>query len=123
MGKILVVDDEPQVRTVIRRILEKEGFEVDMAENGVKALELCQASPYDLVITDIIMPEKEGLETMIDLRRHCPQTKIIAMSGGGRMSSEDCLRMAEGLGASFSFRKPIETKKFIEAVTSLLGDG
>src|SRR5262249_15356741 len=77
---ILVIDDEEPVRTVLRQMLEKEGYNVEEAADGAVGLSLLQDHPIDLIITDLFMPEKEGIETMREVRRSFPQVKIIAMS-------------------------------------------
>ena len=82
MAKILIVDDEEQLRDVLKTVLQDEGHEVVEAGNGNAAMEQFRLTPTELIITDIVMPDKEGLETIIDFRRIYPQVKIIAMSGG-----------------------------------------
>lgn len=92
MTRILVIDDEPQVRAMLRQMLEREGYEVVEAEEGEEGMRRYREQPVDLVITDILMPQKEGIETIRALRRTNPGVKIIAISGGGRMSKLDsCL--------------------------------
>ena len=83
MARILVVDDEEGIRTLLRNILVREGHHVTTAADGVEALQVVDTQPVDLVITDLIMPEKEGVETISELRKRFPAVKIIAMSGGG----------------------------------------
>jgi CheY-like chemotaxis protein len=89
MHKILVIDDNVVVRNTIIQMLESEGYEVVSAEDGRRGLSVFRSEKPDLVITDIIMPEKEGIETIRDIRGEAPDTKIIAISGGGRMGNTD----------------------------------
>jgi DNA-binding response OmpR family regulator len=121
MAKILVLDDEPAILLMIKKMLEKEGHEVDLALNGREGMELFEKNKPDLVITDIIMPEKEGLETILELRKKHPELKIIAISGGGRIGPQGYLPSAKYLGADLVFQKPLIQKEFVEAVSALLG--
>ncbi len=121
MAKILVLDDEPSILLMIKKMLEREGHEVDLAMNGMEGMELFEKNKPDLVITDIIMPEKEGLETILELRKKHPELKIIAISGGGRIGPQGYLPSAKYLGADMVFQKPLVQKEFIQAVATLLG--
>jgi CheY-like chemotaxis protein len=120
MSKILVFDDEPSILLMLKKMLEKEGHEVDLALNGRDGMELFEKNKPDMVITDIIMPEKEGLETILELRKSHPDIKIIAISGGGRIGPEGYLPSAKHLGADMVFQKPLVQKEFIQAVALLL---
>ncbi len=120
MAKILVIDDDEQIRAMLRQLLEKQGYEVFIASDGVEGLKLFRKESIDLIITDIIMPEKEGIETIRELVNEFPDVKIIAMSGGGRIGPEAYLRMAKGFGASHTFTKPIDLKELSEAVKKLI---
>lgn len=120
MAKILVLDDEPSILIMIKKMLEKAGHQVDVALNGNEGMKLFDQNKPDLLITDIIMPEKEGLETIFELRKKYPDLKIIAISGGGRISPEGYLPGAKLLGADMVFQKPLIQKEFLEAVSSLL---
>ena len=120
MAKILVFDDEPSILLMIKKMLEKAGHEVDIALNGKDGMELFEKNKPDLVITDIIMPIKEGLETILELRKKHPGLKIIAISGGGRISPDGYLPGAKLLGADMVFQKPLVQKEFMEAVSMLL---
>jgi DNA-binding response OmpR family regulator len=122
MAKILVIDDEPSILLMIKKMLEKEGHEVDVALNGRDGMYLFENFKPDLVITDIIMPEKEGLETIFELRKKYPGIKIIAISGGGRISPDGYLPSAKLLGADMVFQKPLIPKEFIAAVSKLLNE-
>jgi CheY-like chemotaxis protein len=122
MAKILVIDDEPSILLMIKKMLEKAGHVVDMALNGKEGMQIFENNKADLLITDIIMPEKEGLETIVEMKKKYPDLKIIAISGGGRISADGYLPGAKLLGANMVFQKPLVQKEFLEAVASLLDD-
>jgi len=123
MAKILVMDDEPFILLMIKKMLEKEGHEVDLALNGKDGLELFEKFKPDLVITDIIMPQKEGLEIILELRQKHPELKIIAISGGGRVGPDGYLPGAKLFGADMVFQKPLIQKEFMLGVSVLLNKG
>jgi DNA-binding response OmpR family regulator len=122
MARIYIFDDEPSILLMIKKMLEKAGHEVDIALNGSDGMKLFNKNISDLLITDIIMPEKEGLETIFELRRTYPHLKIIAISGGGRISPEGYLPGAKLLGADVVFQKPLVQKDFLEAIALLLNE-
>lgn len=121
MQRILLVDDDHHILLMIKKMLERAGYEVDLASNGNQGLELFQKLPADLVITDIIMPEKEGLETIREMKRLRPELKIIAMSGGGKISADNYLETAKIFGASMVLEKPFSQHTMVSAVNKLLG--
>ncbi len=114
---ILIVEDDAEVRHLIRRTLENGGHDVCEAANGLEAVSAVKATPFDLVITDILMPELDGLETIIYLRREVPGTKIIAISG---TQNELFLRDARGLGASATLTKPFQPAALLDIVNRQL---
>jgi CheY-like chemotaxis protein len=118
MALVLVIDDDPQMRSTLRRILLSAGHVVSEASNGREGLALFQSRPPDVVITDIIMPEKEGIETIIEMRRGGHGSKILAISGGGHAGKVDFLSVAKKLGADRVLQKPIRAAELIEAVNS-----
>ena len=122
MRRILIIDDDHHILLMIKKMLERSGFEVNLASNGNEGLELFNKMPVDLVITDIIMPEKEGLETIREMKRLCPDLKIIAMSGGGKVSADNYLNTAKIFGASKIMAKPFSQKQMVSAVQELLGE-
>ena len=122
MKRILVIDDEVQVRQLLRQILERAGYEVVDASDGKRGIELYRQAPTELIIIDIIMPEKEGVETIIELRRDFPDVKIIAISGGGRLNPKGYLDAAEKFGAARTFSKPFDREELLEVIQELLGD-
>ena len=121
MARILIIDDDVQILDMLRQTLEREGFEVVDAPNGEEGIRLYREDPADLIITDIIMPEKEGIETIMELKRDFPDVKIIAISGGGRVDPEEYLHMAEKLGAKRTFAKPVEREDLLKAIQELTG--
>jgi CheY-like chemotaxis protein len=120
VARILIIDDEDQPRRMLQQVLIRMGYEVVEARDGNEGLQLFRTSPTDLIITDILMPEKEGLETIIDLRREFPAVKIIAISGGGRTGNLNFLEVAKRLGAQRTLQKPFELQEMIAAVRELL---
>lgn len=123
MPTILLVDDDEQFRAMLHQTLEGAGYGVHGAANGKMALELYRRSPADLVVTDLVMPEQEGIQTIMDLRKINPEVKIIAISGGGRLGPRDYLVMAKLLGAKRTLAKPFRQADFLDAVVqTLAGD-
>lgn len=120
MSRILVIDDDQQVRTLLWEILTDEGHEVIEAINGVEGMRQFHEKPADLVITDLIMPEREGLETITMLRREFPNLAVIAISGGGRGGASDYLPIARMLGARKVIAKPFSAAEILQAVQELL---
>lgn len=123
MPKILVIDDDRMVRETLRLILEPAGYQLLFATDGRQGTSAFAEHRPDLVITDILMPEKEGVETIGDLRRASPTLPIIAISGGGRMGGISFLSVAERFGADKVFAKPFEPEDIVAAVATLLRDG
>ena len=121
MARILIVEDERLARFTLRKILEQLGHEVIEATNGVEGLAMFCAAPSDLVITDIIMPEKEGIQTIIELKRDFPNARVIAMSGGGRTHNMDFLRLASKCGAERVLAKPFAMDDVSAAINDVLG--
>jgi DNA-binding response OmpR family regulator len=119
--RILVIDDDPQIRKILREALEWAEYEVIEAANGKTGTKLFREMSPDLIITDLVMPEKEGIETIIEIRRHSPDAKIIAISGGGRIGPEGYLNLALNLGAQRAFEKPFRLKDVLEAIQELIG--
>ena len=120
MARILVVDDDEGVRMMLRVLMEKSGYEVVEAGNGNEAVLSIQAHTPALVIMDIVMPEKEGLETILEVRQFQPDLPIIAISGGGRIGPAHYLDDAVKFGASKVFTKPLNLEDIRRAVTDLI---
>src|ERR1700730_8470490 len=111
--KILVIDDDHLVRYALSKILLSAGYEVVTASDGRRGMVVLRAEHPDVVITDIIMPEQEGIDTIIQIRRERPGVKIIAISGGGRIRNIDFLEMAQSLGADEVLAKPFEAEELL----------
>ncbi len=120
MAKILLIDDDDHVRTMLRLTLIHFGHTVVEARNGKEGLDLFESVKADLIITDIVMPEKEGLQVLMELRKKQPPVKVIAISGGGRQGGTDYLRIAKLMGASAVLSKPFSNDALIAAINALL---
>jgi len=120
MARILLIDDDRLVRQSIRLALSESGHHVEEAENGADGLERITVARPDLVITDLIMPEREGIETILAVRRIAPDLPIIAISGGGRIGPGDLLAAAKRLGATTTLRKPFDDVELIQQIERVL---
>jgi len=120
LKKILLVDDEEAIRKMVRAILGNESYEFAEAGNGLEAQEILEKDAYDLVISDVIMPDCDGIELMMAVRRKLPEIRIIVMSGGGRVRAGHYLNLARKLGATRVFEKPFDTAELRGAVKELL---
>ncbi len=120
MAYILLIDDDVLFRTILCDNLVRAGHEVAVAGDGVRGVKLFHQRPPDLVITDIIMPEMDGIETIMELRRHNPRVKIIAISGGVKEGMDSYLRPAALLGAQRTFSKPVDMGELLEAINDIL---
>lgn len=120
MPNILIIDDDNQFRTMLRKMVERNGYEVIEASDGKEGIKLYRKNPTDLIITDLIMPDKDGIETIQELRKDFPDVKIIAISGGGRLGPHDYLHLAKMLGAQRTLTKPIELPELLRNIKELL---
>ena len=120
MAKILIIDDDQMVSATIELLLLKAGHTVTLAGNGNLGVASFKSAPADLIITDIIMPEKEGIETIQEIRAISPKVPIIAISGGGRTKNYDFLRMANKLGANEVLKKPFANDELLTLVNKCL---
>ena len=120
MARILLVDDNVGFRNMVAMVLEGENHAVFCAGNGNDALKTFALMPFDLVITDLVMPDKEGLELIIELRKESPNGKIIAMTGGGQQKSDTYLSMAKAFGVAKTLMKPFPSEVLLAAVDSAL---
>jgi YesN/AraC family two-component response regulator len=116
---ILVVDDEPMVREGLKLALEMEGYAAITASDGNEALKLVERNKPNLIITDIIMPDRDGIEVICSVRKKNPDIKIIAISGGGRISASDHLRAASQLGANAILAKPFTTDQLLNEIRKI----
>jgi DNA-binding response OmpR family regulator len=121
-AKILVIDDDPRISALIAFSLARQGFAVSTAENGRIGLDLCASERPDLVITDILMPDMEGIETILALKAGATPPKVIAISGGGRLAGRDFLSWATHLGADEVLPKPFRMSALVAMAHSLLGE-
>lgn len=120
---ILVIDDDEAVRGTICENLEASGYNVLNASDGAQGLyHIEQHGLPDIVITDIIMPRKEGLETIMEIKKRFPAAKLIAISGGGRNKSGDFLRIAQKLGSDAVLPKPVNLDELEQAIENLLAE-
>jgi CheY-like chemotaxis protein len=120
MERILIIDDEPQIRSMLTLMLEREGYEVVEAPDGADGIKIYRQNPADLIITDLIMPNKDGIGMIIDLKKEFPDVKIIAMSGGGLNKPDGYLKGAKKLGAACTLTKPIDREEMLKAVREIL---
>lgn len=117
MARILVIEDEHEVKEALRMMLEQEGHEVITASNGEEGIQIYARNPTDLIITDLLMPEKDGVETLLELRADFPDARIIAISG----AEQEFLPRAKEFGAARTLSKPFRQKELIDAVNETLG--
>jgi CheY-like chemotaxis protein len=120
MKRILIIDDEPQIRSMLRLMLERDGYEVFEAPDGIEGIRFYRQNPVDLIITDLIMPNKDGIGMIIELKKEFPEAKIIAMSGGGLNKPEGYLKGAQKLGATCTLTKPIDREEMLRTVRETL---
>ena len=129
MTRVIIIDDEEDIRIVLKEIFVREGFDVAVASDGAEGLDLIRETGADLVITDIIMPGRDGVEIAYDIRMEFPKTKIIVISGGGNtgpleyepaaISTSSYLASAEAIGADMTMTKPFDRKELVKAVREL----
>jgi DNA-binding response OmpR family regulator len=122
VARILVMDDDESLREGLRVVLEGAGYEVMEAPDGEAGLRLQRVHPADLVLVDIFMPERDGLEVIKALRVESPRVKIIAMSGGGRTGQIEVLSAAAAFGAARTLLKPFEPRELLKTIRELLGE-
>lgn len=119
--RILVVEDESESRYFLKRVLERAGYDVKEAASGKEASQMYHQESYDLVITDIIMPEMDGMEVILELHRDAPQTKILAVSGGGHYySGDEYLQLASLLDTDGTLTKPFLPEDVLREIRRIL---
>lgn len=121
MTRVLVVDDDARVRTTARALLEAANFEVVEAESGAAALRTLGSEAVDVVLTDIFMPDTDGIELIHTLHRQTPNLPLVAMSGGGFDDGKDVLAVARLLGAEAIVQKPLTRQKIVGAIRRAIG--
>jgi CheY-like chemotaxis protein len=120
MTRILVIDDDVEMRLMLKEMLSRAGYEVLEAADGNAGMEMFRSAPTDIIITDIIMPEKDGWETIVELRKDFPEVKIIAISGGDRIGPFSYLMVGKKFGANQVLPKPIKRDTLLRTITQLL---
>lgn len=120
MATILVVDDDAGIRRIVEAFLKRGGHEVVTAVDGADAMRQLDKASFDLVVTDVVMPNAEGLELMRNIRRRPSRPGVIAMSGGGRVGPGDYLALAKSFGAAEILRKPFTLEQLDAAVETVL---
>ncbi|KPK28947.1 MAG: hypothetical protein AMJ61_00130 [Desulfobacterales bacterium SG8_35_2] len=121
MAKILIVEDDQPFRNVLIQLFQKENFEVTGCTDGVDAIKILKNDTFDVIVTDIIMPKKDGMALIVELRRNQPNIHIIAISGGARQIDPlNPLKIAKRVGAEYTFTKPFKLAELLSAVRSLL---
>ena len=118
--RILIIDDDALMRLALTKILLSAGYDVEQAGDGDEGLRLQRSQSFDLIITDLIMPDKEGIQIIRELRKEDSAIRIIAMSAGGRGGATDYLKWARLMGAKQCLSKPIKREELLDAVTSVL---
>ncbi len=118
--RILVADDDEQYRLMLQRTLERAGYAVTAADNGATAITAARQRHHDVAVLDLLMPEKEGLETIRELKSLCPALPVIAITGGGRGNPSDYLRAARLLGAVATLEKPFSIQDLLRVVRDAL---
>jgi CheY-like chemotaxis protein len=120
MAVILIVDDDPTIRMIATELLRNSDHAIVEAEDGDEAMRVIKAMPVDLVVLDMLMPNKDGLETLMELRRSGPDVLILAISSGGRMDGDGLLRIASAMGADDTLSKPLRADTFAAKIDELL---
>lgn len=119
--KIMIVDDDPVLRLVAGEILRQHGYDVSEAEDGAEAIRQLEVSLVDLAVIDMLMPNKEGIETIQEIRQRWPDIRLVAISGGGKgLNTSYLLAMAKTFGAEAVYQKPIRATGFLDIVTEVL---
>ena len=122
MAKILVIDDNDQFLEIMREYLENEGYEVLVASDGKIGVELYREKKPDLVITDVIMPEKDGAQVIFDLQKEFPGIKMIVMTGGGQCNAQAYLKSITAFSnVKYAFEKPFAMDKLLQSVKEVVG--
>lgn len=122
--KIMIVDDDPVLRLVASEMLGQHGYDVTDAEDGAVAIRMLQNGPVDLIVVDMLMPNKEGIETIQEIKVRWPNTRVVAISGGGKgLATGYLLGVAKALGADAVYEKPLRASGFVDMVREVLGEG
>jgi DNA-binding response OmpR family regulator len=119
MKKIVIVEDDQVIRESLKEFLEINGYEVMAIESSIDLLQKISSFKPDILITDIIMPDKDGIEIIIETKKYLPNIRLIAISGGGRIDSESYLNTAKYLGADATLKKPFSHKELLDCILNL----
>ncbi|MBY0586276.1 response regulator [bacterium] len=120
-ARLLVVEDQDDTRTLLVETLQEKGYEVFESSSGADVARLAAQQSFDLIITDILLPDKDGLEVILEIRKRDPKMRFLAISGGGQtLSAQDCLYSAQAFGAQMVLRKPFQNQTFLNAVETIL---
>ncbi|KAA3612755.1 MAG: response regulator [Planctomycetota bacterium] len=119
-SNILVVDDDSEIRDMLKQLLDFAGYTITLAGNGKEALEKLEEQDFQLMVTDIVMPDADGLEVIMNARKIRPELQIIAMSGGGHGSPDNYLKLASAFGADRALLKPFTPQELLDAVQNIL---
>lgn len=123
MAKILIIDDDLYIRKLLDRMLNRAGYQTVMAVDGNDGLKEFRVNKPDLVLVDVVMPEKDGLEMVFELLLESPGIKIIAMSGGGdRLGADECLNSMKSMGVSALIKKPFERQEILDLISYVLNE-
>lgn len=120
MARILIVDDDPDICFMLKLLLERQGHEASTVLSGYMAIECLASDSFDIVLTDIIMPEMDGIELIMKIRLNYPRINVIAISGGGRINAEEYLKMAKLLKVRHTFQKPFKAAELVAAINDLM---
>ncbi len=120
--RVLVIDDDPQMRSFMEKCLTRAGYEVTLARDGAEGLYIFDIEPFDLIITDLFMPDRDGLEVLRDIHRKAHAVPILVISGGSPDMPQDFLQFASALGADTTLSKPFGPDELLDAVSKLLQD-
>ncbi len=120
MARILLIEDDEMLRLCLRDLLVIDGHEVMEAGDGQEGLDKFRAEPTDVVVTDLVMPKRDGLGLIVEMLQDCPQTKIIAFSGGGKIGKEHLLDVAKSYGAACTLMKPFAPQELLDALANCL---
>ncbi|MCH7490844.1 MAG: response regulator [Gemmatimonadetes bacterium] len=121
MKQILLVDDDEDFRESLKEVLENRGFAVTAATDGNEGRSRLESQGYDLVISDVLMPENDGIELLVLVRSKWPGTRFLSISAGGRLGAQDCLAMCDRLGADGTLEKPFTAEEITAMIDKLLG--
>ena len=122
MKRILVIDDEAGARQLVRRLLEREGYFIMEAKDGEEGISMFRADPCDMIITDLVMPVKDGLKTILDVREFAPTVPVLAISGGGTIAKERYLAAAAFIERVETLAKPFTREALVDLVRRMLND-